>query len=62
MSAAEIIDSLTDLLQRQAAIIKAQADALLQLGAVVMEEERAEAAERYKAMLGPSEYARRGGE
>lgn len=62
MSAAETIEALTDLVIRQAAIIKAQADALLQLGATVMEEERAAAAERYEAMLGPSEYARRGGE
>lgn len=52
MTAAEMIESLTDLVERQNAIIKAQADALLQLGAVVMEEERAEAAKQYEAVLG----------
>lgn len=62
MSAEETIERLTDLVVRQAAIIKAQSDALLQLGAVVMEEERAAAAAQYEAMLGPSEYTEKGGD
>ena len=44
MTAAETIERLTELVKMQADIIKAQADALAQLGAGAMECERAEAA------------------
>lgn len=44
MTAAELVERLTGLVKEQADIIKAQADALAQLGAVADMEERMEAA------------------
>lgn len=51
MSQTELIERLTALVQEQADIIRIQADALAQLGAVVEEERMANAAqEREKVM------------
>ncbi len=66
MNKTELIAELTDICIRQAEIIKAQAEALAQLGAVVMEEERAKAVADYLALLGsgevPDEFAEAGGD
>lgn len=51
MTAAELIERLTYLVQFQADIIKAQADALAQAGAVAELEERMEAAARERAAI-----------
>ncbi|WP_298023756.1 hypothetical protein [uncultured Dysosmobacter sp.] len=60
MSNLQIIQELCGICDMQNRIIRAQSDALAQLGAVVMEEERAEAADRLTALLGrdevPDEY------
>lgn len=45
MSNLQMISDLCDIVQLQAKIIRAQSEALAQLGAVTMEEEIAEAAE-----------------
>lgn len=51
MTAAELIERLTDLVKEQADIIKEQADALAQLGAVTELDGRAEAAARARESL-----------
>ncbi len=61
-----IIEAPYNISEAQNRIIKAQAEALAQLGAVVMEEERAKAAADYLAILGsgevPDEFAEAGGD
>lgn len=55
MSAAELIDRLTGLVKLQADIIKVQAEALAQVGAVVMEEEQTDVSRALTALIGHSE-------
>lgn len=55
MSNLQIIEKLCQICEEQSRIIKAQADALEQLGAVVMEEERAKAERAYTAVIGSGE-------
>lgn len=55
MNATELIDRLTAIVKLQADIIKVQADALAQVGAVVMEEERADAGRALAALIGRDE-------
>ena len=50
-----MIKELCDICAQQSGIIAAQADALAQMGAVVMEEERAEAAARLSRFLAADE-------
>lgn len=50
MNSAELISELTDICQRQAEIIKAQAYALEQLNAETMEKEAVEQQSRMKAL------------
>lgn len=54
MSDNETVRELCAICEMQNGIIRAQSDALAQVGAVVMEEEKAAAAERYSALLGDS--------
>lgn len=62
----QIIEAQYNIIEEQNRIIKAQAEALAQLGAVVMEEERAKAHADYLALLGsgeaPDEFAEEGGD
>lgn len=51
----ETIRELCAICEAQNNIIKAQSDALSQLGAVVMEEERLAVAERYASLLGSND-------
>ena len=51
----QIIEELCGICDAQVRIIRAQAAALEQLGAVVMEEERVEADQRMTALLGRGE-------
>lgn len=51
MTAAETIDRLTELVKAQADIIKEQADALAQLGAVAELDEKIEAAARERTEI-----------
>lgn len=51
----ETIRELCAICEAQNNIIKAQSDALAQLGAVVMEEERIAVAERYASLLGDND-------
>lgn len=51
MTAAELIERLTDLVKRQADIIKKQADALAQLGAVEGLDDEIRAAEKERAEI-----------
>lgn len=51
MTAAELLERLTGLVKEQADIIKAQADALAQLGAVADMEEKMEAAAAEREQL-----------
>ena len=55
MSNLQIIEELCGICAAQNEIIRAQSAALEQLGAVVMEEERAEAEARFTAMIGAGE-------
>lgn len=55
MSNLQIIEELCRICAAQNTIIKVQADALAQLGAVVMEEERAEASRALTALIGHDE-------
>lgn len=55
MSNLKIIEELCKICELQNKIIKGQSEALGQLGAVVMEEEKAEAAVRYTALIGHDE-------
>lgn len=55
MSNLQIIEELCRICATQNTIIKAQADALEQMGAVVMEEERAEASRALTALIGHDE-------
>lgn len=52
MSNWETIRELCAICEAQNNIIKAQSEALAQVGAVVMEEEKAAVAERYASLLG----------
>lgn len=52
MSNLQMISELCDIVQLQAKIIRAQSEALEQLGAVTMAEEIAEAAERASRLCG----------
>lgn len=51
----ELIEALTDICIRQAEIIKAQAYALEQVGAIVMEDERADIGRSLTALIGAEE-------
>lgn len=51
----ETIRELCTICEMQNNIIRAQSDALSQLGAMVMEEEKAAVAERYAMLVGNSE-------
>lgn len=55
MSNLEIIEELCRICQAQNYIIKAQADALGQVGAVMMEEERADIGNSLAALIGREE-------
>ena len=55
MSNLQIIERQHEIIHAQNDIIRAQAQALEQLGAVVMEEERAAAWEMYNELLGANE-------
>lgn len=55
MSNLEIIEELCGICAAQNEIIRAQSAALENLGAVVMEEKRAEVEARYTAMIGAGE-------
>lgn len=56
MSNLQIIEELCRICEAQSFIIKAQADALAQVGAVVMEEERADVGRALAALIGHGEY------
>lgn len=56
MSNLQIIEKQYEIIELQNKIIRAQAEALEQLGAAVMEEERAIAYEQYTRLLGSGEY------
>ena len=51
MNGLQAVEKRAEIIKLQNEIILAQAEALEQLGAVVMEEERAEAHEAYKSLL-----------
>lgn len=51
----QIIEELCRICEAQSFIIKAQADALAQVGAVVMEEERADVGRALTALIGHDE-------
>jgi len=51
----QIIEELCRICEAQSFIIKAQADALAQVGAVVMEEERADVGRALTALIGNDE-------
>lgn len=55
MSNLQIIEELCRICEAQSFIIKAQADALEQMGAVVMEEERADVGRALTAIIGQGE-------
>ena len=55
MSNLQIIEELCHICEAQSFIIKAQADALAQVGAVVMEEERADVNRALNALIGHDE-------
>ena len=55
MSNSETVRELCTICEMQNSIIRAQSDALSQLGAMVMEEEKAAVAERYAMLVGNSE-------
>lgn len=55
MSNLQIIEELCRICEAQSFIIKAQADALAQVGAVVMEEERADVGHALTALIGRDE-------
>lgn len=55
MSNLRIIEELCRICEAQSLIIKAQADALEQVGAVVLEEERADAGRALNALIGHDE-------
>lgn len=52
MTSAAVIEALTTIVKMQADIIQAQAEALAQVGAVVMEDERVAAAQRWAELVG----------
>ena len=54
MDNSEIINELCAICEAQNRIIQAQSDALGQLGAMVMEEEKAMVTERYASIIGDS--------
>ena len=56
MSNLQIIERQHEIIHAQNDIIRAQAQALAQLGAVVMEEERAAAWAKYEELLGANEW------
>lgn len=60
MNSWETIRELCAICEAQNNIIKVQSDALAQVGAVVMEEEKAVVAERYASLLGNSDPAEGG--
>ena len=51
MNDREIINELCDICMIQSTIIKAQTDALAQVGAYIMEDEKAQACERLAALI-----------
>ena len=55
MSSVEVIERQHEIIHAQNDIIRAQAQALAQVGALVMEEERAAAWAKYEALLGNKE-------
>lgn len=55
MSNLQIIEELCHICEAQSFIIKAQAEALAQVGAVVMEEERADVNRALNALIGHDE-------
>ncbi len=55
MSNLQIIEELCRICEAQNSIIKAQADALAQVGAVVVEEERADVGRALTALIGANE-------
>lgn len=55
MSNLQIIEELCRICEAQSFIIKAQAEALEQIGAVVMEEERADVGRALSALIGHDE-------
>ena len=55
MSNLQIIEELCRICEAQSFIIKAQAEALEQVGAVVMEEERADVGRAFSALIGHDE-------
>lgn len=57
MSNLQIIEELCRICEAQSFIIKAQADALAQVGAVVMEEERVDVGRALTALIGRDEAA-----
>lgn len=57
MNSWETIRELCAICEAQNNIIKAQSDALAQVGAVVMEEEKAAVAERYALFLGNNDQS-----
>lgn len=60
MSNWETIRELCAICEAQNNIIKAQSEALAQVGAVVMEEEKAAVAERYASLLGNNDAVKGG--
>lgn len=56
MSNLQIIEELCRICEAKSFIIKAQADALEQVGAVVMEEERADIGRSLTALIGAEEW------
>ena len=56
MTNLQIIERQHEIIHAQNDIIRAQAQALAQVGAMVMEEERAAAWEKYEALLGVNEW------
>ena len=56
MSNLEIIERQHEIIHAQNDIIRAQAQALAQVGALVMEEERAAAWAKYESLLGAEEW------
>lgn len=60
MSSWEIIRELCAICELQNNVIRAQSEALAQVGAAVVEEEKAEIAERYTSLLGDCGVAGKG--
>ena len=56
MSNLQIIEELCRICEAQSAIIRAQADALAQMGVAILEEERADVGRCLDALVGSGEY------